>query len=55
MFVSHYVSKFIQLSHFAPKLIVTKSKKAKKHLRADIFDQIALMKYATYMEDLENA
>lgn len=53
MLVSYYASKFIRLSLFTLELIVIKSKKAKtflKGLRADIYDRVAMMKLAIYVE-----
>lgn len=58
MLVSHFASIFIQLSRFSLELISTRSKKAKKFLkglRADIYDEVAMMGPATYVEALENA
>lgn len=55
--VNHYASKFIQLSQFVPKFIATENKKTRKFLkglRADIFNQVAMMKSTTYIEALKN-
>lgn len=58
MSVSHYASRLIKLSYFAPKLIATEIKKDRKFLkglRADIYDRVTMMKLATYTEALKNA
>lgn len=55
--MSQYASKFIWLSRFALDIITIENKKAPKFLkgiRANIFDQMAMMRSNTYVKALEH-
>ncbi|XP_028103263.1 uncharacterized protein LOC114302437 [Camellia sinensis] len=58
MFVAKYEAKFTELAHFAPHMIDTDHKKARKFERGldlDVFDQVSVLKLPTYVDVLDRA
>lgn len=58
MSVNKYVARLVQLSHFVPMLMATKSQKTWKFLkglRVDIVDCVVIIKPSSYSKALEHA
>ncbi|XP_028089003.1 uncharacterized protein LOC114289466 [Camellia sinensis] len=58
MYVAEYEAKFTELARFAPYMVDTDYKKARKFeggFDLDVFDQVGVLKLATYVELLDRA